>query len=84
VRRFDGSIETGLIYARHDNPVAAALRLQSQYLVARSRFVGAKDIADARARNLKVIVWTVNTRAEAKRCRDKGVDGIVSDRPDIL
>lgn len=84
VRRLDSTIETGLIYSKHHNPTAAAIALRAQYLIPSYRFVLTRNVADAHGKNLKVIVWTINTATEAKQYREKGVDGIASDRPDIL
>ena len=42
------------------------------------------DIAEARRLGLKVVVWTVNQRSEMAALIDRGVDGIITDRPDIL
>jgi glycerophosphoryl diester phosphodiesterase len=84
VRKLDSKIETGLVYTRHKNPVHAALGLNAQYLVPFYRFIHSKNVADAHKNRLKVIVWTINTEQEAKEYRTKGVDGIASDKPDIL
>ncbi|MDH5203442.1 MAG: glycerophosphodiester phosphodiesterase [Nitrospirota bacterium] len=84
VRKLDDNIETGLIYARHKNPINAAMKLNAQYLVPLYRLIHTKNIEDAHKNNLRVIVWTINTKQEAKQYRDKGVDGIASDKPDIL
>jgi len=84
IRKLDSKIETGLIYARHKNPIASALKLKAQYLVALYRFTHTKNVEDAHKKNLKVIVWTVNTKEEIKKFRAKGVDGIASDKPDLL
>jgi glycerophosphoryl diester phosphodiesterase len=84
IRKLDKNIETGLVYARHKNPVASALKLNAGYLLPLYRFVHTKDVTDAHKNNLSVIVWTINTREEAKEYKAKGVDGIASDKPDIL
>jgi len=39
---------------------------------------------EAQALGLKVVTWTVNEPAEMQRLIEWGVDGIISDRPDIL
>jgi glycerophosphoryl diester phosphodiesterase len=80
----DQSVERGLIYARHKDPIASAVRHRSRYLIPVYRLVHTKDIHGAHAMGLKVIVWTINSRTEAEAFAEKGVDGIVSDRPDIL
>lgn len=36
------------------------------------------------ARGIAVQVWTINDEAEMRRLRDMGVDGIITDRPDLL
>ncbi len=40
-------------------------------------------IRDAHARNIKVIPWTINTLDEMKALVEIGVDGIITDYPDI-
>ncbi len=84
LRQKHRSIETGLIYARHRHPVQTARELQVQYLIPLYRFVHTRDIEKAHAEGLKVIVWTINTAAEAQTYIAKGVDGIATDRPDIF
>jgi len=34
--------------------------------------------------NMKIIPWTVNSKEEIQRLRDMGVDGIISDYPDLF
>ncbi len=41
-------------------------------------------LAEARALGLAVIVWTVNDPAHVRTMLDWGVDGIISDRPDLV
>lgn len=84
VRKLNKDIETGLIYARHKNPIATALSLKAQYLVPLYRFIHTKNVEDAHKKNLKLIVWTINTKEEAEKYVSNGVDGIATDRPEIL
>ncbi len=84
IRRLDKDIETGLIYVRHKNPIASAMALHSQYLLPLYKFIHTKNVGEAHKNNLKVVVWTINSRDEVETYRAKGVDGIVSDKPDIL
>lgn len=42
------------------------------------------DLAEAHALGLRVVPWTVNTPADMARLIEWGVDGLCSDRPDLL
>jgi glycerophosphoryl diester phosphodiesterase len=84
VRKLDGKIETGLIYARFKKPIDAALKLGAGYIVPLYRFVHRKDVQKAHKNNLKVLVWTINTKLEVQNYMAKDVDGIATDRPDIF
>ena len=54
------------------------------YQVPQGRAVNARFVAAARAGGKQVHVWTVNTPHEMNLLLDDGVDGIVTDRPDVL
>jgi glycerophosphoryl diester phosphodiesterase len=41
-------------------------------------------VKETRALGLKVVVWTVNEPAAMRRMIEWGVDGVISDRPDLL
>ena len=84
VRALDKDIETGLIYAKHKNPVKAALELKANYLLALYRFTHTANVQQAHENGLKIIVWTINNPEEVEEYVKKGVDGITSDKPDIL
>ncbi len=49
-----------------------------------SRDVTPQVVSEAHALGLKVVVWTVNQPADMARLIDMGVDGLISDRPDLL
>jgi glycerophosphoryl diester phosphodiesterase len=41
-------------------------------------------IRAAHARGLRVDVWTIDTEADMRRLLGHGVDGIMTDQPDVL
>ncbi|MEM1606956.1 MAG: glycerophosphodiester phosphodiesterase family protein [Candidatus Bathyarchaeia archaeon] len=84
VRELSSSVKTGLIYVKHKDPIKAALSLKAQYLFPMYKFVHSSFIKRAHENGLKIVVWTINTSEEAKEYAEKGVDGIASDKPDIL
>ena len=50
----------------------------------RSRDLTPELLAEAQGLGLEVIPWTVNDIVEMEKLIDMGVDGIISDRPDLL
>ena len=46
--------------------------------------VTAANVREAQSLGLKVVVWTVNTEADMRAMMALGVDGIISDYPDVL
>ena len=44
----------------------------------------AAKVKEAQGLGLSVLAWTVNEPAHIARAMDLGVDGIVSDRPDLV
>ena len=48
------------------------------------RVIDEKLVKAAHASGLQVHAWTVNERREMERLIDMGVDGVVTDRPDLL
>lgn len=84
VREISETVETGLIYVRHKDPIGAATSLRAQYILPMYKFIYSYLVRKAHERGLKVIAWTINTPEEAHEYARMGVDGIASDKPDIL
>jgi glycerophosphoryl diester phosphodiesterase len=72
VSRFGGSISRAV--------KAAGGAVWSPYY----REVTRENVKEAQGLGLKVVVWTVNTEAEIRNMLELGVDGIISDYPDLL
>jgi glycerophosphoryl diester phosphodiesterase len=56
VKEIDPEVETGLIYAKHKNPLKAALELKAQWLLAFYKFTHTANVQKAHENGLKVIV----------------------------
>jgi glycerophosphoryl diester phosphodiesterase len=64
------------------SPRAAALQMPYRF---RGRLVVSDDlVAAAHARNVRLHAWTVNDEAIMRQLIANGVDGILTDRPDLL
>ena len=50
----------------------------------RTQVVSPRFVADSRAAGLGIQVWTVDAEADAARLLGWGVDGLITDRPDIV
>ena len=53
-------------------------------IAGRTRVVSRRFVDDAHAAGLAVQVWTVDTEADARRLLEWGVDGLITDRPDVM
>jgi glycerophosphoryl diester phosphodiesterase len=75
----------GLDVDQFDGSVPQTVRAAGgKYWCPRHNQVGPKQIKEAHNLGLKVVVWTPNRRAAMRRLIDMGVDGIMTDRPDLL
>ncbi|HEX5232397.1 MAG TPA: glycerophosphodiester phosphodiesterase [Bradyrhizobium sp.] len=71
--------------AEHGNSVPAAIKAAGGAIW--SPYFGDVDpglIAESHRLGIAVVVWTVNKPADMMRMIDMGVDGIISDHPDLL
>jgi glycerophosphoryl diester phosphodiesterase len=59
VKQLSPEMETGLVYAKHKNPLKAAIELKAQWLVGFYKFVHTANVRKAHDNDLKVEVWNV-------------------------
>lgn len=55
-----------------------------EYVCSKRNIVDEEFVQEARQKGKKIFVWTVNYPAEMKKFIDLGVDGIITDVPDVL
>jgi glycerophosphoryl diester phosphodiesterase len=48
------------------------------------KLVDARLVQEVQRAGKKILMWTVNSRAEMEKFRDWGVDGIISDETSLL
>jgi glycerophosphoryl diester phosphodiesterase len=58
--------------------------LPVQYIMAQERLITEELLAQVHAAGKRLFAWTINKKASMIRLADWGVDGIVSDRTDLL
>jgi len=85
VKGLNPEIKTGVIFrSRPVNPVQLALDVNADCLLPHYKYVDQSMVEEAHRRNLAVYPWTVNSKEDAQRLVAVGVDGIVTDKPDLL
>lgn len=66
------------------DPAYVARSAGASVLIANYRYVTSRMVRLAHEAGLEVYVWTVNTAREARLLAGLGVDGIASDKPDVV
>src|SRR5207302_9782199 len=79
----DAAIPVGLICETREE-LQRWTDLPIQYVIPHRKLVDANLVQEVQRAGKKLLVWTVNSRAEMEKARDWGVDGIISDDPSLL
>jgi glycerophosphoryl diester phosphodiesterase len=58
--------------------------LPVQYLISQERLISSQLLHDANAAGKKVFAWTVNKKSSMIHLANAGIDGIISDKTDLL
>jgi glycerophosphoryl diester phosphodiesterase len=83
IHGLDATIPLGLICETRVQ-LSRWLQLPVQYVIPHSVLVRQELIAETKAAGKKILVWTVNVPADMRRLANWGVDGIISDDPELL
>jgi len=85
VKEVNPQIKTGVIFRSAPiKPSQLALDANANALFPYHKYVTTRMIDDAHSNYLTVNVWTVDTREEIEHYAEIGVDGVVTNRPDLL
>lgn len=79
----DSPWNAGFTYRKHGSIPKMIKAAGGTHWSSNWRELNAGNIAEAKGLGLKVLAWTVNDRETMQRMLDLGVDGLVTDRPDI-
>jgi glycerophosphoryl diester phosphodiesterase len=79
----DAAVPVGLICETREE-LQRWTDLPIQYVIPHHKLVDANLVQEVQRAGKKILVWTVNSRAEMEKFRDWGVDGIISDETSLL
>ena len=84
VHFINSRIQLGLLHLNRSSKFLKIRGLRVQAVGFHHRHLSDRVIHQAKLRKLEVYVYTVNNLATAKNLVERGVDGIVTDRPDLM
>ena len=91
-KRIDPTVKTGFLYSPNSkvifrvyrNPLEVAKELKADALHPFSMYVNAELVRKTHEAGMTMNVWTVNSPRAIKRFASFGVDGIITDYPDVV
>ena len=84
VHFLNSRIPLGLLHKNRPSKFLKIRGLRVQAVGFNRRFITKRIIHQAKLRQLKIYVYTVNKPSVAAKLAARGVDGIVTDRPDLM
>jgi glycerophosphoryl diester phosphodiesterase len=84
IKHLEPSIQTGLISFASLNPIRNAVNCGADAVAPFHRFISDNTVRRARESGLNLFTYVVNDSAKARELKGRGVQGIVTNRPDIL
>ncbi len=84
IKEFHREAHTGFLYVKPFDGIIGAKKLGCEVVLPYYRLATEKAIAFAHRMKLKVVPWTVDELEVAKEFKRRGVDGIATNRPDLI
>ncbi|MHA1578055.1 MAG: glycerophosphodiester phosphodiesterase [Candidatus Freyarchaeota archaeon] len=85
VKEINPGVRTGIIFSSSPvNPSRLALDADADTLFARHKYVTPDMVRNAHENGLDIYAWTVDDAITAEKLILMGVDGIVTNKPDVL
>jgi glycerophosphoryl diester phosphodiesterase len=85
IRKLDSKIPTGLILSRKiPNMAKKAMELEANVMVPAFELVNRDMIQELHRVSIPLYAWTVDDQRVAERLIEIGVDGIITDKPDLM
>ncbi|MEM2932978.1 MAG: glycerophosphodiester phosphodiesterase [Candidatus Pacearchaeota archaeon] len=78
------NVKIGLIFSLRQDALEVALKLKPNFIIPRSDVVTKELVQIAHKNKMKVIAWTVDDVEQAKKLFKMHVDGIASNKPDLM
>ncbi|MER3446394.1 MAG: glycerophosphodiester phosphodiesterase [Candidatus Dadabacteria bacterium] len=84
VKDLEPRIRTGLILYSSPDPIGLAKGCLADAVAPFHNFITEDLVKKAHSSGLIIITWTVDIREEAEKLKDMGLDGIVTNKPDLI
>ncbi|MGB9659552.1 MAG: glycerophosphodiester phosphodiesterase [Nitrososphaerales archaeon] len=85
IKELNPTIKTGVIFKCHPiKPAELALNAHADSLFPEHKYVSEEMVKGAHENNLKIYPWTIDDPNRANQLIEMGVDGIVTNKPDML
>jgi len=84
ITTFEKDIRTGLISLFPFNILENGLRCNTDAIAVFKYFISESLISKAHLNNLYIFAWTVNEPTKCRQLRNMGINGVVTNKPDIL
>jgi glycerophosphoryl diester phosphodiesterase len=84
LRNLNNNVKTGYLYYKPSAPINEASQNNAFAILPRYNMISSRIITWAHSKGLKVYAWTVDDPNKAMELVKEGVDGIATNKPDII